>query len=41
VWMQRGGEQPVKVDSNPVEISKHMVAGFSQVDPPKETKKKD
>jgi hypothetical protein len=41
VWMQRKGEEPVRVDSDPAVISKCMVAGFSQVDPPKETKKKD
>lgn len=41
VWMQRRGEEPVKVESDPVVISQKMVSGFSQVDPPKETKKKD
>lgn len=41
VWMQRRGEAPVKVNADPVVISQSMVAGFSQVDPPEETKEKE
>jgi hypothetical protein len=41
VWMQRRGEEPVKVEAAPEVISQRMVAGFSQVEPPKETKEKE
>lgn len=39
VWMQKSGGKPVKVEADPAVISRHMVAGYSQVDPPEiETK---
>lgn len=34
VWMQKQGEEPIQVDADPAIISQHMVAGYSQCDPP-------
>lgn len=41
IWMQRQGEEPVKVAADPAVISQSMVAGFTQVDPPNQKKEKE